>query len=342
MQLVAFERLDRGDGHDHSSSEMGSMGAAALGFEMLEAVRPGTRRIGAIVAAGAHAGAVVDLNRVLAVKLASEDAGAPECEADSLLPADPFAFLQRLPFSLDAARAAIAFASDALERYDGPDLASAGIALPRRQVRLAAPVQRPGKIVGVAPSPDPTQRPGLFLKAPSALAGPEDEIRLPALSAPLDFHGELGVVIGRRVFGASPDEALEAVAGYCVAVSVHPFSQGQVTSTVGWSGNGFAPIGPALLSSDEIPNPHDLSVQARLSGETVQSGHTKELSLPLAELIAELSATMTLEPGDLVLTGAPLGSRSRKAAARPIRDGDVIEVEIERVGRLAIYVRAGV
>jgi 2-keto-4-pentenoate hydratase/2-oxohepta-3-ene-1,7-dioic acid hydratase in catechol pathway len=319
---------------------MGSMGAAALGYETLEAVRHGSRRVGAVVPTGEHAGAILDLNRALAVKLASEDAGAPECEADSLLPSEPLAFLQRLPLSLEAARAALAFASEALERFDGPDLLGAGIAMPRREVRLAAPVQRPGKLVGVAPPADPTRPPALFLKAPSAVAGPEDEIRLPPGEARLDFHGELALVIGRRVRCASPDEALDAVAGYCVAISAHPFVEGELTSTVGWSGDGFAPIGPSLVTVDEIPNPHDLRLRARLSGETVQSAHTKELPLPLPELVAELSFSMSLAPGDLVLSGAPLGGRPRRPA-RPLRDGDVIEVEIERVGRLAIYVRAG-
>ena len=338
MQLVVFESRDRDDGRNGSASEMGSMGAAALGFEMLEAVRHGVRRIGAIVPSGRHADAIVDLNRALAVKLASDDAGAPECEADSLLPSEPLAFLKRLPLSLEAARATIAFACEALDRFDGPDLQGAGIALARHDVRLTAPVRRPGKIVGVAPASDPTGPPGLLLKASSAVAGPEDEIRLPAHGPLLDFHGELAAVIGRRLHAALPGEALDAVAGYCVAVSVHPL--GEAISTVGWSGDGFAPIGPTLLTADEVPNPHDLHLRTRLSGETVQSGHTKELPLRLPELISQLSASMTLEPGDLVLSGAPLGGIARQTP-RPIRDGDVIEVEIERVGRLAIYVRAG-
>lgn len=315
------------------------MRAAALGFEMLEAVRHGTRRIGAIVSEGEHAGLIVDLNRALAVKLASEDAGAPECEADSLLPASALAFLQRLPVSLEAARSALAFAADALVRFDGPDLQGAGIATTRREVRLVAPVQRPGKLVAVAPASDPTRPPAVFLKAPSALAGPEDDVRLPP-GTHLDFHGELALVIGRRLRAATPDEALAGVAGYCAALSVHPFGDDGTASTVGWSGDGFAPIGPVLVTADEIANPHDLRLQATLSGEIIQSAHSKELPLPLPELVAELSHSMSLEPGDLVLSGAPLGGRPQRTP-RPLRDGDVLEVEIERVGRLAIYVRSG-
>jgi len=342
VRLVAFERHERSKkarGAMDSSPEMGSMGAAALGYETLEAVRHGTRRLGALVPGGAHAGAVVDLNRALAVKLASEDAGAPECEADSLLPADPLDFLRRLPLSMDAARETIAFACEALERYDGPDLEGAEIAVPQRQVRLAAPIGRPGKLVALSPAGDPTAEPSLFLKAASAVAGPQDEVLLPVSGELLEFHGELAVVIGRRVRSLSASDALAAVAGYCVAISVHPFDDRARTSTVGWSGDGFAPLGPALVTPDEIPSPHDLRLRTRLSGETLQSGHTKELPIPIPELISRLSDTMILEPGDVILSGAPLGGVATSAKDRALRDGDILEVEIERVGRLAIYVR---
>ncbi len=176
MQLVVFERLD-----DRSlppeAVDTGSMGAAALGFETLEAVYHGHRRLGGLLASGASAGAVVDLNRALAVKLASSDAGAPEAEADSLLPADMAAFLRRLPDSDAAAREAHQFVAEALDRYDAPDLAAAGVALPRRSVRLAAPVPRPGKLVAVSPThTGPADTPALFLVAPTAVAGPEAEI----------------------------------------------------------------------------------------------------------------------------------------------------------------------
>jgi acylpyruvate hydrolase len=340
MQLVVFERRERSEGHRGAGTrtEIGSMGAAALGFETLDAVRHGTRRLGAIVPSGAHAGVVVDLNRALAVKLAGEDAGAPECEADSLLPSDPLDFLRRLPLSLDAARATIGFASEALEGYDGPDLLGAEIAMPRREVRLAAPVQRPGKLIALSLGDPATAVPRLFLKAASALAGPEDEILLPAHSEPLDFHGELAAVIGRRARNLSQDEALDAIAGYCVGISVHPFQTGANADTVCWSGDTFAPLGPALVTTDEIPNPHDLRLRARLSGETLQSGHTKELPIRMPELISRLSATMTLEPGDVILSGAPLGGLVG-VQDRAIRDGDILDVEIERVGRLAVYVR---
>jgi 2-keto-4-pentenoate hydratase/2-oxohepta-3-ene-1,7-dioic acid hydratase in catechol pathway len=329
MQLVAFERL-----RAKTPREVGALGAAALGFETLEPSAVGSRRIGALlpVAGGER---VVDLNRALAVKLAAGDAGAPECEADALLPAEPLAFVRRLSASQAAAQQALAFVVDALSRYDAPDLESAGVVLERRRVRLVAPVPRPGKVVACAGDAALPIGLGSFLKAPSAIAGPEDELALPA-DAELEAQGELAVVIGRRARRVAPEESLSCVAGYCVAISVFPRAE-RARSGLGWSGDGFTPMGPALVSRDEIGDPNDLRLRVRVAGRTLQAGHTKELPVPIAERIAQLSCVMTLEPGDVILSGAP---PERREPPRPLRDGDMLEAEIERVGRLAIYVRA--
>jgi hypothetical protein len=205
MHLVTFEhRADSTfpsrEGHEASPT---SMGNAALGFETLDSRRPGVRRLGAILQIGPQEGAIVDLNRALAIKLAYEDAGAPEAEADSLLPPDVLAFLRRLPGSLEAADSALAFAVEALERYDAPDVLRAGVVEPRRSLRLCAPVPRPGKVLAVARNypahaselggGEPPEEPVLFLKAPSAVVGPEDEIVIPPASSQVDYEGELAV-----------------------------------------------------------------------------------------------------------------------------------------------------
>lgn len=350
MQLVVFERLDasiakgldRGRERSLASAaatrETGSMGAAALGFETLEAVYHGHRRLGAILASGPSTGTVVDLNRALAVKLASSDAGAPEAEADSLLPADMAAFLRRLPDSDAAAREALQFVVDALERYDAPDLAAAGVALPRRNVRLAAPVPRPGKLIAVShPQAEQAGAPALFLVAPTAVAGPEDEILLPA-GARLRCWGQLAAVIGRRARGLDRDDALGCVAGYCAGIALRLEDPALPADGIRFSRDGFAPLGPALVTADEVRDPQDLRFELRISGRTVQAAHTKELPVPVADLVAKASQLMTLEPGDVVLTGAPQGGL--REDPRLLSDGDVVEVEIERVGRLAVYVRA--
>ena len=351
MQLVTFERRSEADGPAETREP--SLADGAAGFASLEPTAQGRRRLGSILADGPHAGAIVDLNRALAIKLAEEDAGAPEAEADSLLPADMLAFLRRLPGSLAAARTALAFALDALSRYDAPDLLRAGVVEPRARVRLCAPVPRPGKIVGVARnypshaaergSTSAPEQPVLFLKAPSAVIGPEDEIQLPRASARVDFEGELAVVIGAPVREISPSEAPAAIAGYCVAndVTARDVQDERGQRSIAKSFDTFAPLGPVLVTADEVPDPQDLALRTVLSGEVVQSARTKEMLFGVAELVAFASRLMTLEPGDVLLTGTPAGVGAARTPPRWLRDGDVVEVAIERVGRLRNYVRGG-
>ena len=348
MQLVSFERRENENAPERPDA---ARRTASLGFESLDTTRPGARRLGAILPAGPHAGSIVDLNRALAVRLAGEDVGAPEAEADSLLPPDMHAFLRRGPSALAAARAALEFAADAVDRYDAPDLLRAGVVEPRRRVHLSAPVPHPRKIVAVARNYPaharersaaalPTE-PVLFLKAPSSVIGPDDEILLPAASSKVDFEGELAVVIGSLARGVAAQDALACVAGYTVAndVSARDFQGERGQHFIGKSCDSFAPLGPALVTVDEIPDPQDLGIRTLVSGETMQSARTKEMLFPIAEIIAFVSKLMTLEPGDVLLTGTPAGVGASRTPPRWLRDGDVVEIEIERVGRLRNYVR---
>ncbi|HKA14318.1 MAG TPA: fumarylacetoacetate hydrolase family protein [Myxococcota bacterium] len=335
-----------------ASSGLEALGAAGFALDDLAPFARSGRRLGALIPAGPDAGAVVDLSRALAVKLALEDAGAPEAEAESLIPPDPIAFLARGTHALASARRALDFALAALERYDAPDLRRAGAVLPRASVSLRAPVPRPGKIVGVARNYSdhtrergdaaPPSEPVLFVKASSAVIGPEDEIEIPAAVQQADYEGELAVVIGARAHRVSADVALAAVAGYCVAndVTARDYQGVRGQRFLGKSCDTFAPLGPALVTADEIPDPQDLGLVTRLSGEVVQSARTKDMHFPVAEVIAFTSQLMRLEPGDVILTGTPGGVGAAREPARWLRDGDVVEVEIERVGRLVNYVRA--
>lgn len=337
MRLVVFER--RGDGGDgrgrrREAESTHSMGAAALGFETLEGVTQGQRRIGVLLDGEGHVDTIVDLNRALAVKLAAEDAGAPEAEADSLLPPQIALYLRRLPDSRVAAQSALDFVYRSLGRYDAPDLQAAGVVMPRRSVRLAAPLQNPGKLVGVAEA-GIGEPPALFLVAPSAVAGPEDDLRLPD-AADLAVDAQIAAVIGRRTRGVAPERALACVAGYCAALGFRAEGADAPAGSIRYSGDGFLPLGPALVSADEAPDPHDLRVELRISGRPRETTHTKELPLPIPELVSRASELMTLLPGDVVLSGAP---HSAGGPSPGLRDGDVVELEIERLGRLSVYVR---
>ena len=342
MHLVTFERSSAHKTQD----DAGTLGDAAMGFESLEPVRPGSRRLGAVLSAGSHAGWVVDLNRALAIKLAYDDVGAPEVEANSAVPSDMLSFLRLGPAALKAAKMAFDFATETLDCYNAPDFLRAGVVEPASRVKLCAPLPRPGKIIGASDedlTPDASDSenraaPGLFLKAPSAVVGPDAEIVLPADARRVCFQGSLAAVIGVRTRNVSVAEALGCVAGYCAANDVS--SPDLEDESVGKSCDSFAPFGPWLVTADEVPDPGDLGVRAVVSGDVVQLSRTKEMRFSIAHIIAHASTIMALEAGDVILVGAPSGVEVAAKQKRWIRDGDLVEVEIESLGRLRNYVRS--
>jgi 2-keto-4-pentenoate hydratase/2-oxohepta-3-ene-1,7-dioic acid hydratase in catechol pathway len=357
MHLVTFQQgdLDRdggGQGPDASRDRSGRLADAVLGFETLELLRPGTHRLGALIPPGPHAGEIVDLNRALSVKLAEEDVGAPEAEADSLLPPDMLSFLERGEAAIAIARQAFAWVQRSLGRYDGPDLLRGGVLLPRRDARLCAPVPRPGKIVGVARNyaahaaergAEAPEEPVLFVKASSAVIGPGDDIVLPAASERVDYEGELAVVIGRTAHLVSAQTALDHVAGYTVAndVTARDFQNTRGQRFLGKSCDTFAPMGPVLVTRDEVGDPQKLRLETRLDDKIVQSAITGEMIFGVADLIVFATRLMTLHPGDILLSGTPAGVGAAATPPRYLRDGDVVDVEIERIGQLRNHVTRG-
>lgn len=355
MRLVSFEHRSEERVARDLDSELGahdSLRASSLGIESLSLRVPGALRLGAILPTGSHKGATVDLNRALAVKLAIDDVGAPEAEADSQLPSDMTQFLRLGDRAQSASRTALAFAREMLESYDAPDLLRAGVVIGERDAIHHAPVPRPGKILCVAHNyrahadeveqPHP-EEPVLFLKASSALIGPGDEIVLPRASTEVDYEGELAVVIGRRAHRVEVERALEYVAGYCAAndVSARDFQNTRGQHFIGKSCDSFAPMGPALVTADEVEDPQVLDLSTVVSGETRQKAHTSEMIFSVAEIIAFASKLMTLEPGDILLTGTPAGVGAAATPPRWLRDGDVVDIQISSIGRLRNYVRAG-
>ena len=182
----------------------------------------------------------------------------------------------------------------------------------------------------------------LFLKAPSAVVGPGDEILLPEASREVDYEGELAVVIGAAAREVAEADALDVVAGYTAAndVSARDWQGVRGQHFIGKSCDTFAPLGPVLVTRDEIDDVQDLGLETTLSGETVQSARTKEMTFPVARLVAFASHLMTLEPGDVLLTGTPAGVGRSRRPPRFLRDGDVVEVTLERIGTLRNHVRA--
>ena len=214
------------------------------------------------------------------------------------------------------------------------------------------PIDRPSKIVCVglnyrdhaeeqgAPLPE---APLLFAKWQNTLIGPGEPIVIPPIVTKCDYEAELGVVIGSRVRGASVENALEAVKGYICVNDVSArdlqFADGQWTR--GKSPDTFCPVGPRLVPRDEIDDPQSLSIRAVLNGTPMQESSTSNMVFGVAELIAYITRTITLEPGDLIATGTPAGVGAFRDPPVYMQPGDEITIEIEGLGSLTNPVAAG-
>jgi 2-keto-4-pentenoate hydratase/2-oxohepta-3-ene-1,7-dioic acid hydratase in catechol pathway len=214
------------------------------------------------------------------------------------------------------------------------------------RLRAGAPIAQPGKVVcigmnyrrhaeetGAAPPAEPV----VFLKAPDVVVGPGDDVLIPRGSVSTDWEVELGVVIGRTArYLGSVGEALEYVAGYVVSNDVSErdlqFRTGQWDK--GKSCENFNPLGPALIPASRVPDPQDLGLRLWVNGEKKQDSSTRDMIFGVAEIIHHLSQVMVLRPGDLINTGTPEGVALGQPDPKPyLRDGDVIELEIDGLGR---------
>jgi len=217
---------------------------------------------------------------------------------------------------------------------------------PLAGIEMLAPVPRPGKIVaigrnyrehateeGVEPPPAPL----MFAKWPSAVVGPGAEIRWdPDLTIQVDYEAELAVVIGRGARRIGPEQALDHVLGYtCLNdVSARDLQFGDGQWTRGKSLDTFSPMGPVLVTADEIGDPQDLAITCTVGDERVQEARTSAMYFGIAEIISACSRSFTLEPGDVIATGTPGGVGVFRDPPRFLGDGDRVVVEIEGIGRL--------
>jgi 2-keto-4-pentenoate hydratase/2-oxohepta-3-ene-1,7-dioic acid hydratase in catechol pathway len=230
--------------------------------------------------------------------------------------------------------------------------------VPADAVRLLAPIPRPPKVLAAAanyqahiteaglPEVDRTRIvPKLFLKPSSAVIAPGEPLRLPTISQDVDWELELGVVIGTRARDLGVAEALGAVAGYTIVndVSARSLDWGLADREPNdWNGffdwlngkwlDGFAPMGPWLLTADEVPDPGALEIELRVNGTVRQAGSTGQMIFGVPELVSFASRIMTLEPGDVIATGTPAGVGA--TTGDRLRDGDLMEGTISGLGTL--------
>jgi acylpyruvate hydrolase len=213
---------------------------------------------------------------------------------------------------------------------------------PLESVTLLPPVTAPSQMLFVRanyPQPDgsiPTlERPAFFSKLPSTLIPDGASVLLPAMSTQPDWEGELALVIGRHASHVSRELALEHVAGYTVTNDITARDlQASGEPTLAKNYRTFAPLGPWLVTPDEVGNPHDLRIRQWINDKLFQDGNTSEMVFDIPEIIVFLSSITDLHPGDVVATGAPAGTGKQQDPPVFLKDGDTLRVEIEGLGTL--------
>ena len=306
---------------------------------------------------GARAGALLSDGSILRLGAAAE---AARGRMDSPLPiADSVAGILT-DGAIDAARRLVDGAeegSDAMRE----ELRAAGALIDPKQAKLAAPIPRPSLILshglayrdhleemGVEPPEEPTA----FLKAPSSVIGPGQPIILPSEHPGMvDFEGEFSLIIGRPCHNVAPDEAMAYVAGYTIANDVSARDwvaqaldpdqtpmQGAQSWTVNVQGKQFptfTPMGPVLVTADEIDDPHDLRLTTTVNGEIMQDASTGDLIFPIERIVAHFSQWFLFLPGDLITTGSPSGVGYGRDPQVFLRDGDLVEISVTGIGTLS-------
>lgn len=268
-------------------------------------------RLGALVSRGAQ-NYFLDLNR-----------------AQPNLPSDIIAFLQ-------AGDAAMALAQQTIAQSDERLL------VPQSQVTLLAPIPRPGKIICIGhnyhghASATPPVFPDVFAKFSNVVIGPNQPIVITRTSDKVDYEGELAVVIGKRAKYVEQAHALDCVAGYTIFndVTARDFQSRTSQWTLGKSFDTYGPMGPMIVTKDEIPDPGNLDLVLTLNGKEMQHSNTRQLIFSIPYLIECITQAITLEPGDIISTGTPSGTGASFKPPVFMQPGDQVCVKIEKIGEL--------
>lgn len=254
------------------------------------------------------------------------------------------AFLEQGESSLAIARQIIDFASDLVKEGKQERLTNWIISL--ADIRLTAPLPNPSKVVAIGQNyrdhcaeqgVKPPDRPIIFAKFSTSVIGPGEPISWnPDLTTQVDYEAELGVVIGKKARNISQENAFEYIAGYLNGndVSARDLQFGDRQWVRGKSLDTFCPIGPYLVTKDEVPDPHNLSIQAILNGNVMQDSNTSNLIFNVPYLIEFITKAFTLLPGDIILTGTPPGVGVFRDPKVLLKPGDTITIEVEHLGSL--------
>ncbi|MBD8006906.1 fumarylacetoacetate hydrolase family protein [Bacillus norwichensis] len=292
----------------------------------------GLTRIGAV-----EGEQVIDLNAAFKAKLESEGKIRAEKISEAYIPTDMKGFLQGGKESLELAKESVQFALNSESAVQ--------LVFNKKDVQIGAPVTEPGKMICVGHNyrehilemgRELPSHPVLFAKFANTIVGPEDDIPFYPISEQLDYEAEFAFVVGKRAKNVSLENALDYVAGYTIVndVTYRDIQRRTIEWLQGKAVDGTAPMGPWLVTSDELTDPAGLEISLSVNGEERQRSNTSNLVFTVQRLVEFLSDLMTLEPGDVILTGTPGGVGVAREPQAFLKDGDVVRIEVDKVGVL--------
>lgn len=304
-------------------------------MKLITFTKNGFSRIGAVT----EENKVVDLNYAYQAQLKSEGKYRYKEIAEAFVPATMEAFLQGGKESIEIAKKAVEYALSNPNSFDHTLIWN------KDDVKVEAPVPNPGKMLCVGHNyrehilemgRELPSHPVVFAKFANTVIGPEDDIPYYPISEQLDYEAEFAFVIGKRARNVSEEDALDYVAGYTIVndVTYRDIQRRTLQWLQGKTIDGSAPMGPWLVTCDELTNPHELEISLTVNGEERQRSNTANLVFNVNKMVSFLSGLMTLEPGDVVLTGTPGGVGFARDPQVFLKDGDVVRIEVDKVGVL--------
>lgn len=288
---------------------------------------------------------IIDLTRAARAHYAAKGLSRPGARAGALLPPSMTRVLAGGDEALALAREVAAEIRPAAAGPEARALERDGVVWRSGDVRLLPPVPTPPKVICVGRNyaehareggSAPPEIPIYFGRFPHSLLGPGEPYMLPSISEQVDYEGELAAVIGRRGRDIPEARALDYVAGYTVFndISIRDFQRRTTQWMIGKNFDRSGPLGPALVTRDEVPDPQSLTLTVDVSGERLQEAGTSDMIFSVAYLIADVSRAMTLQPGDVIATGTPSGVGFARKPPRWLRAGDTVRISITTVGVL--------
>ncbi|SDQ08712.1 fumarylacetoacetate hydrolase family protein [Virgibacillus salinus] len=279
---------------------------------------------------------VIDLQEAYRQLLLSKQETDLSNDLEKLLPVDPTHFFAAGNQLIDKAKEAYTYAKTN---------STEGFSLNQEEILLSTPIPAPAKIICVGKNyaehavemeSDVPEFPVLFAKFSNALIGPEDVIEKRNVTQKLDYEAELTVVIGKEASQVKKEDALDYIAGYTIGndTSARDLQKRTPQWLQGKTLDKSTPVGPWIVTADEVGNPGNLSIRSTVNGEERQSSNTNKLIFDIPFLIEFISNLITLKPGDIILTGTPNGVGVAMDPPQFLKDGDVVQIEVEKIGQL--------